>query len=138
MVNPRQVLSLTASLVVLSAPARSQSAGADTPSTRPGVYTDRQATRGESAYRKHCSACHEPAGHSGAEFLRAWTGRPLFELYDLIRTTMPNDNPGKLSRGQYAEIVAYLLRLNGYPAGPRPLPSDDDKLQLIRLDPSPP
>ena len=46
---------------------------------------------------------------------------------------MPNDKPGKLSRGQYAEIVAYLLELNGFPAGKTPLPSDDEKLKQIQI-----
>jgi hypothetical protein len=48
-------------------------------------------------------------------------------------STMPNDNPGKLSRDQYADIVAYLLQLNGMPAGPRPLRPDPRQLEQIRI-----
>jgi len=50
---------------------------------------------------------------------------------------MPNDKPGKLSRGQYADIVAYLLELNGFTAGKTPLPSDDEKLKQIKIPPPP-
>jgi hypothetical protein len=47
--------------------------------------------------------------------------------------TMPDDNPGRLSRGKYAEIVAYLLQLNGMPAGPRSMSTDPRQLQQIRI-----
>ena len=47
---------------------------------------------------------------------------------------MPDDNPGKLSRRQYADIVAYLLQLNGMPrTGPRSLSADPP--QATRTDP---
>ena len=47
---------------------------------------------------------------------------------------MPTDNPGRLSRGQYADILAYLFRLNGFPAGARELPNDDEGLKKIRIE----
>ena len=46
---------------------------------------------------------------------------------------MPSDNPGRLSRGQYTDIVAYLLQQNGMPAGPRRLSADPKQLELIRM-----
>jgi hypothetical protein len=46
---------------------------------------------------------------------------------------MPNDSPGKLSRAQYTDIVAYLLQLNGMPAGARPLNPDPKQLEQIRI-----
>jgi hypothetical protein len=46
---------------------------------------------------------------------------------------MPADNPGKLSRNQYADIVAYLLQLNGMPAGTQALSSDPKLLEKIRI-----
>jgi hypothetical protein len=51
---------------------------------------------------------------------------------------MPNDRPGRLSRGQYAEIVAYLLQLNRLPPGDKALPSNDDALKRIRIETPPP
>jgi hypothetical protein len=47
---------------------------------------------------------------------------------------MPLDNPGRLNRGQYADLVAYLLQLSGMPAGDRPLPSNDVALKAIRIE----
>jgi len=54
-----------------------------------------------------------------------------------LRQTMPNDEPGKLSHQQYVDVVAYLFKLNGYPAGTRPLPNDDAELKKVRIDPKP-
>ena len=37
--------------------------------------------------------------------------RSDLDLFEEIRTTMPTDAPGRLSRGQYADVVAYLQQL---------------------------
>ena len=62
-----------------------------------------------------------------------WDGRSAADLFDYLRMTMPNDNPGKLSRAQYTNIVAYLLQLNGMPAGVRTLSPDPAQLDKIRI-----
>jgi glycine/D-amino acid oxidase-like deaminating enzyme len=98
-----------------------------------GVYSEGQARKGAETYRKYCSACHTPATHSGEAFQTTWGGRSAMELFDYLRATMPDDNPGRLSRGQYADIVAYLLQLNGMPAGPRSLGVDPRQLEKIRI-----
>ena len=103
-------------------------------STLRGVYSDAQAVRGESTYRANCTSCHATSAYTGAPFARAWGGRTAFDLFELIRTTMPNDNPGRLSRSEYAEIVAYLFKLNGFPPGEQALPNDDDGLKRIRIE----
>lgn len=130
------LLSLT--LAASAAAQNGTSATAD--GAPPGIYTEAQATKGEAAFAKHCGECHSPAAHTGAGFMELWDGRTAFDLFDQIRSTMPNDKPGKLGRGQYAEIVAYLLQLNGLPAGDKPLPSKDEQLQqiVIQAPPSPP
>lgn len=99
-----------------------------------GVYTADQAENGAKVYRKNCTSCHAPVGYTGLAFRRVWNGRSVFDFYDLVRTTMPNDEPGKLSREEYADIMAYLLKLNGLPSGEKPLPSDDEQLKLIKID----
>jgi mono/diheme cytochrome c family protein len=98
-----------------------------------GVYSQAQARKGADTYRKFCSACHAPAAHSGEAFQTTWGGRSAADLFDYLRTTMPNDNPGRLSRGQYTDIVAYLLQLNGMPAGARSLSADPKQLEQIRI-----
>jgi S-disulfanyl-L-cysteine oxidoreductase SoxD len=120
--------------------AAAQDAAPAESSTLAGAYTDAQARRGGDTYRKHCTECHVPAAVSGNVFRRAWAGRTVYDYYELIRTTMPNDNPGKLSRKQYADIVAFLLQLSGMPPGERALPTDAASLRRIRIEvePSPP
>jgi mono/diheme cytochrome c family protein len=129
--------SAVAALLLLTPPGGAAWAQDPSPapaSTLDGVYTERQARKGESTFGKQCTACHVPAAITGMPFRKTWSGRTVGEFFELIRTTMPEDNPGKLSRGQYADIIAYLLQLNGYPPGEKPLPADDGALQRIRID----
>jgi len=98
----------------------------DTPrSVWDGVYTEAQAERGASAYAQNCSKCHgaslaglgEAKPLTGPEFLSIWNGLTLGDLFDRSRKTMPLDKPASLSRDTYADIVAYVLKFNGFPAG---------------------
>jgi mono/diheme cytochrome c family protein len=132
----RQVL-MTAVVLGAAVPLRAagaqEAAGAER-STLDSVFAEAQARRGAETYRKHCTECHVPAAVTGVVFHRAWAGRTVYDYYELIRSTMPNDNPGKLSRSQYADIVAYLLQLSGLPAGERPLPHDTAVLRHIKIE----
>src|SRR5687767_2791574 len=92
-----------------------------------------QAERGRAAYRQFCSKCHAPAVFQGDEFRRDWGGRTAYELFESIRKTMPTENPGRLSRKRYAEITAYLLRLNGFALGPG-VPEDEKGLRKFRIE----
>ena len=111
-------------------------------SVRDGVYTEDQAKRGSLLYNQHCSACHgadltggdEVPALRGESFLANWSGLPLSELFERIRTSMPADNPGKLSRPQNADILAYILKFDTYPAGSGELPTQTDALQQIRFE----
>jgi cytochrome c len=47
-------------------------------------------------------------------------------LVELIRTTMPSDGPGRLSRQQCTDIAAYLLSANNFPAGDGDLAAEPD------------
>ncbi len=106
-------------------------------STIVAIYTDDQAERGALVYEKSCGLCHQPEQFKGAVFMDAWGGQPVDALYTLIRTTMPYDNPSRLSRRQYAEILAYIFKLNGMPAGETKLPSNIRKLKKITIEPLP-
>ena len=120
-----------------AAAARAQNAPAVHPSAPRGAYTEAQAARGEATYRANCTSCHATSAYTGDAFVRAWDTRTAFDLFELIRTTMPIDNPGRLSREQYADIVAYLFKLNRLPAGDRPLPADDEGLKQVRIEAKP-
>lgn len=100
-----------------------------------GVYTTEQAARGEEAYGANCMGCHTTASHMGDIFANSWGGRPVSELYGFIRGAMPKTEPGSLAPEEYASIVAYILKLNGMPAGKQALPADSAVLGRIRIDP---
>lgn len=98
-----------------------------------GVFTAAQAARGERTFREACAVCHDTAEFSGGRFRIGWVGRPVGELFETISTLMPEADPGSLSRAQYAAIVAYLLQLNGYPAGDDDLPSNGRALGQLEI-----
>jgi mono/diheme cytochrome c family protein len=103
-------------------------------SANDGVYTAAQAERGTAVFNKVCASCHETSRFTGSEFLPVWVGKPLFELYDVVHTTMPEDKPGSLKPQQYVDVIAYFLKLNNYPTGTTELLADDAALKGIRLD----
>jgi mono/diheme cytochrome c family protein len=86
-------------------------------STRDGVYSAAQADRGEKTYKAKCGTCHMPEQYSGYVFMQSWTGQTIFALYTNLRTTMPKDNPGSLKPQEYADVIAYLLKINRLPSG---------------------
>jgi mono/diheme cytochrome c family protein len=102
-----------------------------------GVYTEEQAARGDAEHQNSCSSCHGTEKYSGDAFTKNWIGRTVFDLFDQIKTTMPDDNPGGLSPQQYKDVVAYILKTNGIPAGTDSLPSDPEAMRLLRIDAKP-
>ena len=40
----------------------------------------------------------------------SFAGKPLWEMYDVISDTMPEDNPGSLKPQEYADVISYLLQ----------------------------
>ncbi len=109
-----------------------------------GIYSDVQAARGEALYQEHCSACHggqlqgNPAAPlTGEAFRGRWEdGRhTLDDLYYIIRSLMPNSAPGSLSKAQYADVVAYILKVNGYPAGESELVPKAAEMKSVILQP---
>jgi len=107
-----------------------------------GVYTQAQADRGRPLYNQHCASCHSDTlmgGEmspplTGGEFLSNWNGLTLGDLFERIRTTMPQNDAGKLSREVNAAITAYILSVNKFPAGKTELPHATEFLKQIRID----
>ena len=104
-----------------------------------GIYTAEQAKRGEGLYMQGCMRCHgqdlmggemAPALSDG-QFKSNWDGVPVGELFERIRVSMPADNPGGLSRQQYADILAYVFFKGGFPAGTTELATRTEMLQVI-------
>ncbi len=98
-----------------------------------GVFTRPQASRGEGRFQQVCAPCHRIREFSGNLFRRSWSGSAVGDLFDLIYTTMPDDNPASLPLEEYAEIVAFILRSNDYPGGEEDLPTDPIELSNIRV-----
>jgi mono/diheme cytochrome c family protein len=101
-----------------------------------GVYTEAQAHRGEQTYGDYCEICHGPdlmGGEMappliGGPFQANWNEQSLGDLFERIRISMPLNAPGSLNRQQYADVLAYLLSKDRYPAGKTELPTQTDVL----------
>jgi mono/diheme cytochrome c family protein len=102
-------------------------------STSSGVYTAGQASRGEQTYMSICVACHPAGTYTAPVFRDKWNGVPVADLVGLIRETMPKTDPGSLAPEEYVDVVAYMLKINGAPAGKSELPVDDKALKKIRI-----
>jgi len=121
---------------------------ADTPepnrSVLEGVYSEEQTKRGQGIYADACATCHGAAltgadvvpGLVGPDFLGKWTGATAGELFERIRTTMPQTSPGSLSPQQYADVLALIFNKNRFPAGRTPLDGDYAALRMIRIETS--
>ena len=121
--------------------AKKSKAGQTPKTAKDGIYTDEQAQRGQVVYQEKCSACHgddlsgggfAPALAADA-FLAVWAEKKLKALSGAIKDTMPADKPGSLSAETNADVVAYLLKFNGFPAGQESLPSDSAALEQILI-----
>jgi hypothetical protein len=65
------------------------------------------------------------------------SGGSLSKLYDFVSVNMPGDAGGTLDPEMYRHAVAYILKINGYPAGTTPLPETPLEIAYINLDPPP-
>jgi mono/diheme cytochrome c family protein len=104
-----------------------------------GAYSSEQANRGLKLYTVNCGSCHldtlegngQAAPLLGSFFGGHWDTRTFAELYDRIRTTMPQKSPGSLTQDAYLDILSYLLQANNFPAGAEPLKSDSAKFKSV-------
>ena len=103
---------------------------AQTPSrtVKDGVYTLTQAARGRTLYEEKCGSCHANRMW-GAD----WPEKSVYDVYDIVKNFMPEDNPGSLSAPQTRDVVAYILQSNKLPAGKLELPEAEGDLKQIKL-----
>ncbi len=116
-------------------------AHAATRTTLDGVFTQEQADRGQAAYTRNCSGCHQRDlnGTGGAPALRTvtfterWREGYLSNLFHHMQTWMPpQDRKGSLPEQQYLDIVTYVLSMNEFPAGAKELTKADlDTVLLV-------
>jgi mono/diheme cytochrome c family protein len=133
--SSRSAIAVVVALISLSGTARAQDAAPPRPA---GIYTEEQAERGNGIFTKTCVECHTRKDMSGADFRLNWNGRTVFELFERIRTTMPDAAPGSMTREEYADVTTYLLKLNGMPSGSTVMPGDST-INATKIDiPAPP
>ena len=133
--TPALVLALLLAVPAMaSAQADHPNGNAATATTKGAVFTRVQALRGQDVYAGNCRSCHTPESHAGPQFVTRWQGKTLLELFTYIRDQMPKNDPGTLTAEEYADVTAYLLRMNGMPAGAVELAADTLALKAIRID----
>jgi mono/diheme cytochrome c family protein len=92
-----------------------------------------QLERGKAQFAQSCGDCHAAGEFQGTEFEFKWRRRTAWELFGEISRTMPEDRPGKLAPETYADVVAYLLSVNGYALGREELSARRESLAAIAL-----
>ena len=104
-----------------------------------GVYTEAQATRGQAVYKQACAHCHSedllgersaPA-LAGQAFSSRWKDLSVHEMLEVIRRTMPQEAPDSLGTAGYIDLISFLLKANGAPAGKSELPADAAALESV-------
>ncbi|MGA3292904.1 MAG: cytochrome c [Candidatus Acidiferrales bacterium] len=137
-------MALGLAAILLAYAGTTRPVGADakpTKTTQDGVYTEDQAKQGKAQYSQSCASCHmddlSGSGQAlplvGDAFTQTWEGQTVDDLFELIRTTMPQDKPGNLTPEQTLNVVAFLLQSNQFPAGKDELKSDPDALKNILI-----
>jgi mono/diheme cytochrome c family protein len=119
---------VTGALLLLSMPSTTEAQG-----PLPLTYSDSQAVRGRQWFESACQSCHEVKDMTSPDFKVKWAGRTAFDLFEIISTTMPEEEPGTLAHRTYVDIVAYLMQLNGIPAGTTALAAEQSALSSARL-----
>jgi cytochrome c5 len=105
-----------------------------------GVYTEAQAARGMTAYGQSCAGCHALAAQGkaplvGDAFWKSFAQKTVGDLLEFVSVNMPNGTPGSLSEPTYRDIVAVMLKSNGFPAGTTELgPNTIVGVQIVPKD----
>ncbi|HXD23436.1 MAG TPA: PQQ-binding-like beta-propeller repeat protein, partial [Gemmatimonadaceae bacterium] len=81
------------------------------------------AQSNDDAYLRNCSMCHGPELRGqetgpaliGSAFQQKWSAQAPEALEQYTRQRMPPTNPGSLSEGDYASVMARIRRANGWP-----------------------
>ena len=104
-----------------------------------GVFTEAQASRGQRGYAQACARCHAE-DLLGSSTAPALVGQAFFARFDrstaddvtqTIRQTMPQEAPDSLGAEAYVDIVSYLFKANGSPAGAAELTADRARLRQV-------
>ena len=126
----------TVSTVVIAA----QGAKPTGPTVWDGVYTDAQADRATGIFSQSCERCHTLTSEgtrplSGDKFWEGYTQKTVGDLLNFVKTNMPNGQGGSLPGPTYNDLVALILKSNGFPAGKTEVtPETVANVQIIPKD----
>ena len=121
---------------------RASRAAGQARTTWDGIYTEEQAARGEPLYQEWCASCHAPdlsggdlaPGLVGGEFVWNWSGITVGQLFERLRISMPQENPSNVTRAEKADILAFMLYVNEFPAGEHELADRTNMLEQIMFE----
>ena len=110
------------------------------PTVWDGVYTDAQADRASGVFSQSCERCHTLTSQgtrplSGDKFWEGYTQKTVGDLLNFVKTNMPNGQGGSLPAPTYNDLVALILKSNGFPAGKTEVtPETVANVQIIPKD----
>jgi alcohol dehydrogenase (cytochrome c) len=102
------------------------------------TYTSEQAAAGSAVFARSCASCHGEKAMggaapalAGASFLNKWAGKPVFQLYTRMRTSMPLNAPGSLDEAEYTSLLAYIFERNNLLPGSEPLSAQPASMKAM-------
>jgi mono/diheme cytochrome c family protein len=110
------------------------------PTVWDGVFTDAQAERATGMFNQSCSRCHTLSAEgtrplSGEKFWEGYTQKTVGDLLNFVKTNMPNGQGNTLPAAIYNDLVALILKSNGFPPGKTELaPETVANVQIIPKD----
>jgi len=116
-----------------SAEAPPELANGPSPAAPLGAYSALQADRGKEVFTDTCTECHFTSEMRNTQFQLSWKLRTAWDFHREMVRTMPEDTPGSLTNQQYIDVTAYILQLNGHPAGDTELVRDEAVLRAISM-----
>ncbi|MDD9889382.1 MAG: cytochrome c [Gammaproteobacteria bacterium] len=128
----RIVVKIAGGVILLSSIAFNASVRAQA-TVNDGVFTEAQATSGQVVYDAQCKTCHNMRFYR--DTLRSWNNQPLLYLWESIMGTMPADNPGSLMFEEYTNVIAYILKEQGFPSGDSELDPDNGMESISIVSP---
>src|SRR6185436_11492585 len=138
----RTLIALASAVFVISLGTALTAQAPKSPTVWDGVYTDAQAERATATFSSTCSRCHtltaDGSGNrplTGEKFWEGYTQKTVGDLLKFVSTNMPNGQGGTLAASTYNDLVALILKSNGFPAGKTELvPETIANVQIIPKD----
>jgi mono/diheme cytochrome c family protein len=104
-----------------------------------GWYTAEQAEAGNGLFQQSCSPCHGTNLEGGAgpaltgtSWLQLYAGAKLLTPWGEIKGPMAAYAGAKFTTQQSLDILAFLLKKNGYAAGKEPLTDTRELSDVMR------